>query len=57
MKEMLHLITEPLKRAPFPNEQTETVHDRCSHGFARSFGHGWHHLPASHIHASWDIAS
>lgn len=22
MKEMLHLITEPLKRAPFPNEQT-----------------------------------
>lgn len=39
MKEMLHLITEPLKRAPFPNEQTPRHCMPASHtGSARSPG-------------------
>lgn len=60
MKEMLHLITEPLKRAPFPNEQTRR---QCIPAALTSSAHSPQAVPACRTSsplltpAGWDVTS
>lgn len=61
MKEMLHLITEPLKRAPFPNGDSRqcipAAHTSSAHSL-RQPQHGLYQLLlAIHITAGWDLTS
>lgn len=59
MKEMLHLITEPLKRAPFPNGLGDTAFLRLTPAQHTRLGqsqHGQHQLPLG-IPAGSDLTS
>ena len=61
MKEMLHLITEPLKRAPFPNERTRDSAflqlTPAQHTHLCQPQHSRDQLPIICISATWDLTS